>query len=71
MVVALINIEYKTGFGDLSTAFWTSNDRVSKWTKVKEYALRIDLCTLKEDYVENLMEIEIENDFSEATDEEV
>ena len=39
--------EYKTGFGDLNTAFWTSNDRVSKWTQDKEYALRIDLCTFQ------------------------
>jgi hypothetical protein len=56
--------EYKNGFGDLNTAFWTGNDQVSKWTQNKEHALRVDFCTVADNFGNAKIEIEVEQDFS-------
>ena len=56
--------DYKSGFGNLNTGFWIGNDQVSKWTKERDYSLRVDLCTLNERYQSVKVPIAVETDFS-------
>jgi hypothetical protein len=60
--------EYKQGFGTLSTAFWTGNKYVNKWTDTtaRNHKLRVQFCTLDDRLIKRRIDIAVDQDFNDV-----
>ena len=60
--------EYKQGFGTLSTAFWTGNKYVNKWTDTaaRNHQLRVQFCTLNDRLSKQRIDIAVDQDFADV-----